>query len=121
MCKRAFVIATVFALSISCQKFAEGKETFRELLSLRDQVAQHFHEQVVDVSTTANGRMTIKFVNSPLNAAPHEVKQKRADEVAAFVTDHYRHPLSSVATQFVSKKGPASVEETFLGASGAKP
>jgi tRNA1(Val) A37 N6-methylase TrmN6 len=83
---------------------------------LRDQLVSQFHERDVDVVLDASkNRMTVKFMNSPLYSATREVKQHRADEVAAFVTSHYKHPLSSVSTQFVSKQGALSLAETFKG------
>src|SRR5882672_11177038 len=105
MSKRfAWSLALVF-LCASCQKFAEGRQMFRELLTLRDQLATEFHEQVGNVNLSTNGRITISFINSPLNSRIVEEKQKRADEVAAFVAKHYNHPLTSVTTTFASQKG----------------
>ena len=98
---------------------------FRELLALRDQIASEFHESVVDVNVASGNRMTIKFINSPLTSAGREDKQKRADEVAAFVVKHYKHPLSSVSTVFVSQAGGAGVSvgasEAYVGRSAQKP
>ena len=94
---------------------------FRDLLALRDQIAAEFHEQVGNVNLTTGSRMTISFINSPLNTRSAEEKQKRADEVAAFVTSHYNHPLSSVTTQFVAKGGVLSAGESFVGQPGPKP
>lgn len=88
---------------------------FRDLVALRDQIAAQYHEKVLDVNLSTKGEMTVKFINSPLNAASREAKQKRADEVAAFVTSHFKHPLTKVSTQFVSEAGAARVEETFVG------
>jgi hypothetical protein len=119
--KRAVWLVCLLAFCISCQKFAEGRQIFRDLLALRDAVASEFHEKVVDVNISTGDRLTVKFIDSPLNSQSREAKQKRADEVAAFVTSHYKHPVSSVSTQFVSKAGPAAVEETFVGQAGPKP
>jgi len=121
MLNRAAVLISIVMLCASCQKFAEGRQIFHDLLALRDQVATQFHEKVVDVNVSTNGRVTIKFINSPLNSAPHDVKQKRADEVAAFVISHYQHPVSTVSTVFASESGSVHFYETFIGATAAKP
>ncbi len=119
MLKRVTWLLLVVALCASCQKFAEGRQMFRELLALRDQIAKEFDEKVVDLNITNGNRMTVKFTNSPLNSRSREEKQQRADAVAAFVAKHYSKPLSSVATQFVSKKGggglSVNTSETFIG------
>jgi hypothetical protein len=115
MLKRMIALVAVLALFASCQKFAEGRQMFRELLALRDQLAIEFHERVVDVNVSTKGNVTVKFVNSPLSTATKEIKQKRADEVAAFVASRYLHPVSSVQTRFVSQSGAARVEEAFDG------
>src|SRR5205809_5175394 len=103
MNKRAALLLCLLALCASCQKFAEGRQMFRDLLALRDQIAAAFHEQVGNVNLTTGSRMTISFINSPLNTRSAEEKQKRADEVAAFVASHYHHPLGAVTTVFVSQ------------------
>jgi hypothetical protein len=121
MNKRAALLLCVLALCASCQKFAEGRQMFHDLLALRDQLATQFHEKVVDVNISGGGKLMVKFINSPLETASHEVKQKRADEVAAFVMSHYNHPLSSVTTQFVAKGGVLSAGESFVGQPGPKP
>src|SRR5512141_3143456 len=100
MRKHAAALLTIVAFCTACQKFAEGRQTFRELVAIRDQIAAQFHERVVDVTLSKDGAMTVKFIDSPLNAATHEAKQKRADEVAAFVVDHYKHHVESVSTDF---------------------
>lgn len=117
MLKNVAIVLGLAMLCASCQKYAEGQQMFRELLVLRDQLATEFHENVVDVSRSAKGGLTVKFVNSPLNSATREAKQKRADEVATFVISHSRHPVSSVSTQFASDAG----QETYLGRPAPKP
>ena len=88
---------------------------------LRDQLVNQFHERDVDVDLdVSKNKMTVKFMNSPLYSATREAKQQRADEVAAFVMSHYKRPLSSVATQFVSKRGGLSLGETFEGRPAAQ-
>jgi hypothetical protein len=121
MAKRIAVFLVALLVCASCQKFAEGRQLFRELLALRDQIATQFHEKVVDVKISTGGALTVTFVNSPLNSATREVKQKRADEVAEFVISHYKHPLPSVSTQFASGTGPVRVEETFVGRTTKNP
>ena len=77
----------VVALSMSCQKsgeeggFVEGRQAFREMLALRDQISKEFRETVGDVSIAPDKRMTVKFVNSPLSSGTPEEKQQRADEI----------------------------------------
>ena len=115
MTRQLAVLVAAIALCTSCQKFAEGKEMFRELLTLRDQVATEFHEKVVDVNLTKANEMTVKFMNSPLQSASREAKQNRADEVAAFVASHYKHPLAKISTTFAIGAGARHVEETFVG------
>lgn len=88
---------------------------FRELLTLRDQIGKEFHEQVVDVSVGKDGRMTVKFINSPLSSRSSEEKQQRANAVAGFVASHYKQPVSSVSIQFVSEDGNADGGGTYIG------
>src|SRR5437667_6997191 len=121
MNKRAVMLLGALALCASCQKFAEGRQMFHDLLALRDQLGKQFSEKVVDVNISGGNRIMVKFINSPLETATREVKQKRADEVAAFVMSHYKHPVSSVATQYVAKNGPLSAGETFVGRPGPTP
>lgn len=115
MLRRIAVVAGVLVALTSCQKFAEGRQMFHDLLALRDQIAREFHERVVDVNVSRDNAVTVKFINSPLNSAPRDAKQKRADEVASFVASHYTHPVASVSTQFATSSGPATIEETFVG------
>jgi hypothetical protein len=109
------LVVAVLCLSCRGEQFVEGRLMFRELLTLRDQIAKEFHEQVVDVSVGKEGRMTVKFVGSPLSARSGEEKQQRADAVAAFVASHYKQPVSSVSIQFVSADGGANVGGTYIG------
>ena len=115
MHKRVWITLSILLLCASCQKFAEGRQMFHDILQLRDGLAKEFHEQVVDVSLNGRESLTVKFVNSPIDSASREEKQKRADAVAAFVMKNYPHHLSTVSTQFVAKRGPVGVGETFVG------
>jgi hypothetical protein len=119
MLRRLVPALAVLALLGSCQKFAEGRQLFRDLLTLRDQVTAEYHEKGVDVTISNGDRVSIKFVNSPLGTGSKEEKQKRADDVATFVTAHYKHPLSSVTTTFVARAGGVGVSvsssESFVG------
>jgi hypothetical protein len=63
MIKRIVVVLGLLVLCASCQKFAEGRQMFRDLLALRDQLATEFHEKSVDL-TIGNGQITVKFINS---------------------------------------------------------
>src|SRR5205085_7655363 len=111
----------ILLLCASCQKFAEGRQMFHDLLALRDQIATEFHEEVGNVTINNGNRISVIFINSPLNAAGDDAKQKRADAVAAFVISHYKHPVSSVVTHFSSKSGPVSVGESYVGRPAPKP
>ena len=119
--KRAVLILSVVSLSLSCdgEKFAAGRQMFRELLTLRDQLGKEFHEKVVDVNITNGEHVTVKFINSPLKSRSGTDKQQRANAVAAFVLKHYPHPVSSVTTQFVSKTGgggvSVAVHDSYVG------
>jgi hypothetical protein len=135
MARRVPCICVVVALVLftSCRKseqgrsgqgaFIEGRQTFRGLLALRDQISKEFHENVGDVSI-ANERMLVKFVNSPLTSRTSEERQQRADAVASFVLKNYKQPVSSVSIQFVSE-GDASrasaSRETYLGRLSVRP
>lgn len=112
---RAATCLLFLLISASCQKFVEGKQMFRELLALRDQLAREFHEKVVDVNVTTDGHMTVKFINSPLRGRSRAEKQQRADAVAAFASKHYAHHLSSVTTQFVPADGSDATRESYTG------
>jgi hypothetical protein len=115
MHKRVVTLLSILLLCASCQKFAEGRQLFRDILALRDQVAAEFHETVGNVNVSNGQRVTITFIDSPLNSASQAAKQQRADAVAAFVMSHYKHPVSSVVTSFTSQKGPISFSESFVG------
>jgi len=125
MVRRVTWLLVVVGLCVSCQKFAEGRQMFRELLALRDQITTEFHEKVVDVNIGNGNRMTVKFINSPFSSRSHEEKQQRADAVAAFVAEHYKQPVSSVSIQFVSQASGAGVSvgvgETYIGQPAPKP
>ena len=127
MAKRVTWLWLVVVLIVSCQKtgergFVEGRQAFRELLTLRDQISKEFHDRVSDVSITEN-RMTVKFVDSPLGSRTREEKQQRADAVARFVLKNYKQPLSSVSIQFISETAGSgasmSAGETYVGRAGA--
>ena len=113
----------VVALFIACQKagepgFIEGRQAFRELLALRDQLSREFHETVADVSIAKNGRMTVKFLDSPLSSRAPAERQQRADAVLRFVLKNYKQPISTVAVVFASQGGKA---ETYVARAGEVP
>jgi hypothetical protein len=97
MYKRALWFLACLALCTSCQKLG----LFRDMMKLRGELAAEFHEARVQVNVIGDGTVVVTFVNSPLNAAPAEQKQKRADEVAAFVLK--KHQAPAVRTFFVSQ------------------
>ena len=114
---RRFSVWILFvALLVSCQgeKFAKGRMTFRELLTLRDQIAKEFGDTVSDVSVSGD-HMIVKFINSPLSSRGPEEKQQRADAVAAFVAKHYEHPVSSVSIHFISGDGATETGGIYIG------
>ena len=91
---------------------------FRDLMAVREQIAAEFHERAVDINVMNGTRMTVKFVNSPFNAKSSEEKQQHADAIGAFAVAHYKHPLTGVSVQYISKTGVAGVSamssETFI-------
>ena len=107
MPKRLLGLCVIAALALSCQKFAEGRQLFHDLLVLRDQITTEFHEKVVDVSIINGNQMAVKFVNSPYNDKSDAEKQARANVVADFVVKHYKTPLKAVIVQYVAEKGVA--------------
>ena len=114
MFKRALWFLACLALCASCQKFGEGQRLFRDMMALRGQIATQFHESRVQVNVIGNGTVVVTFINSPLNGASPEDKQKRADEVAAFVIKHSTHPVPEVRTFFVTQSGGAGGSVTGL-------
>ena len=105
MSRRALWLLVFLALCASCQKVAEGQRLFRDMMALRGQIATQFHEARVQVNVIGSGTVVVTFINSPLNGAPPEEKQKRADEVASFVMKHSTHQVPEVRTFFVSQSG----------------
>jgi len=84
------------------------------MMMLRDQIATQFHETRVQVNVIGNGTVVVTFINSPLNVASSEVKQKRADEVAAFVMKNCKHQVPEVRTFFISQSGGVGGSVTGL-------
>src|SRR5205823_13790275 len=58
MHKRVSALLGILLLCASCQKFAEGRQIFHDLLALRDQLATRFNEKVVDVSISGGDGLT---------------------------------------------------------------
>jgi len=102
--KRAILLVVLVMAAAACngEKFAEGKQMFRELLTLRDQLGKEFHEKVVDVNVANGAHLTVKFINSPLQSQSVAAKQERANAVAAFVAKNYPRPVKSVTTEFAA-------------------
>jgi len=99
----SFVACVV--LCASCQKLVENQRLFRDMMGLREQIAAEFHEARVQVNVIGNGTVVVTFINSALNAASTEQKQKRADDVATFVMKNCKHPVPEVRTFFVAQSG----------------
>ena len=105
MSKRALGFLACVVLCASCQKIVEGQRLFRDMMVLRNQIAAQFHEARVQVNVIGNGTVVVTFINSPLHRASAEEKQKRADEVAAFVMKNCNHQVPEVRTFFVAQSG----------------
>ena len=114
MFKRALWLLAFLALCTSCQKVVEGQRLFRDMMVLRGQIATQFHEARVQVNVIDNGTVVVMFINSPLNSASPEEKQKRADDVATFVLKHSTHQIPEVRTFFVTQTGGAGGSVTGL-------
>lgn len=108
--KRALCLLACLALCASCQKLGE----FRDAMALRGQLAAEFHEARVQVNVINHGTFVVTFINSPLSGASPEQKQKRADEVATFVTRNCKRQIPEVRTFFVSQPGGAGGSVTGL-------
>jgi len=108
MSKRVLWLLACLALCASCQKLG----LFRDMMALRGQLATQFHEERVQVNVIGNGTVVVTFINSPLNASSPVEKQKRADEVAAFVMK--KHHVPEVRTFFVSQTGGTGGSVTGL-------
>lgn len=73
------------------------------MMVLRGQIATQFHEARVQVNVIDKGTVVVTFINSPLGSASSAQKQKRADEVAAFVMKNCKRPVPRVRIFFVSQ------------------
>jgi len=109
-----WILLVVLLMSCQGEKIAKGRLTFRELLTLRDQIAKEFGDTMGDVSVSGD-RMIMKFVNSPLSSRGREEKQQRADAVAAFVAAHYAHPVSSVSIHFITAGSAIETGGIYIG------
>jgi len=121
MSKRALLVAAL-VLCASCQKFAEGRQLFHEFhdfTALRDRIAVQFNEKQVYVNYSAGAIVSVQFINSSLLSASAEEKQKRADDVAVFVANHCKYPVSKVTTFFVARSPStgvsASMSNVYVG------
>jgi hypothetical protein len=103
MYRRTLWLFACLALCASCRKFVEGQRLFRDMMVLRGQIASQFHEARVQVNVIGNGTVVVTFINSPLNSASPEEKQKRADDVAAFVMANCKQQVPEVRTFFVTR------------------
>src|SRR5436190_21847346 len=112
MSKRALLLLGGLLLCASCQKFAEGRQLFgqfHDFMALRDQIAAQFNEKQVYVNYSTGAIVSVQFINSPLLSASAEEKQKRADDVAVFVANHCKYPVSKVTTFFVARSASTGV------------
>lgn len=104
MSKRALLLAAL-VLCASCQKFAQ----FHDFMALQDQIAAHFNEKHVYVNYSTGAIVSVQLINSPLLPASAEEKQKRADDVAAFVAKHCKYPVNKVTTFFIARSAGTGV------------
>ena len=116
MSRRVLWFLALLTLCASCRKVVEGQRLFRDMMVLRKQLATQFREARVQVNVigSENETVVVTFVNSPLNRASSEEKQKRADEVAAFVMKQCKRPFREVRTFFVSQSGGTGGSVTGL-------
>lgn len=105
MSKRAFWLLAALALCASCQKLEEAQQFVSDMMALRGKIAAQFHEGRVQVNVIKKGTVVVTFINSPLQTAPAEEKQKRADDVATFVMKNCKRPVPEVRVFFVSQPG----------------
>jgi hypothetical protein len=108
MSKRRLLLAAL-VLCASCQKLAEGRQQFLDFMALRGQIAARFNEQNVYVNYSTGGIVSVQLINSPLLSASAEEKQKRADDVAAFVANHCKYPVNKVTTFFIARSAKTGV------------
>lgn len=99
----------------SCQKLADGQRLFRDMMVLRGQIAAQFHEDRVQVNDIKRGTVVVTFINSPLRSATADEKQKRADDVAAFVMANCKQPIPEVRVFFVSQPGGVTSLDRYTG------
>lgn len=78
-------------------------------MALRDQIAAQFNEKQVYVNYSKGAIVSVQLINSPLLSASAEEKQMRADEVAVFVINHCKYPVSKVTTFFVARSAGTGV------------
>ena len=84
------------------------------MMVLRGQIAEHFQEKRVQVNVIKQGTVVVTFINSPLKNAWMNEKQKRADEVAAFVMKNVKESVPEVRVFFVSQTGGVGGSVTGL-------
>ncbi|HXH38672.1 MAG TPA: hypothetical protein VNN08_08595 [Thermoanaerobaculia bacterium] len=108
MSKRALLLAAL-VLCASCQKLVEGQRQFHDFMALQGQIAAQFNEKNVYVNYSTGAVVTVQFINSPLLPASDEEKQTRADDVAVFVADHCKYPVSKVSTFFIARSASTGV------------
>ena len=105
MHKRVVWLLGILLLCASCEKFQE----FHDFMALQDQIAAQFKEKQVYVNYSRGSIVSVQLINSPLLSASAEEKQKRADDVAVFVANHCKHPVSKVTTWFIARSAGTGV------------
>jgi len=90
--KRPFLVLFLVAICSLVQACAGVKQLGHKLSALvevRGEVMRRFGEENVSVNSDANAAVVVTFVNSPLNEKGIALREKRAQETAEVVRDHY--------------------------------
>lgn len=114
MFRRSLWFVACLTLCASCQKIDEAQRRVSDMMALRGKIAAQFHEARVQVNVIKRGTVVVAFINSPLQGARAEEKQKRADEVASFVIRNCRGPVPEVRVFFVAQPGGTGGSVTGL-------
>lgn len=107
------VTVLVCLLSVGCGQMKEAGKTLGALAEVRGEIIKKFGENEVNVNLRTFGSsssVNIAFINSALNQKDGEERQKRAQETAVIVKNHYSDikNISQIAVTFMK------VETRFL-------
>lgn len=87
-----FVVLTICLLTVGCNTAKEIGRTLGDLAVVRAEVIKKFGEKDVNVNVNTfqdQMRISVMFVNSPLNDASKEERTKRSQETVEIVKQHY--------------------------------